>query len=236
MFASNKPKFTTKVNLQADYSNTATDGLDSLKPKETVLNGAELEAMKKQIKPNESDEEEQLERKINQKIEEESGAPKKDDFIPLKTKSLRSILRQRNNAFSSDSSDASNASDASDEESHRIAMDKPAPDASYPLARPSEVLPLDDNDSSASEPSSSDEEAKWEQHLVERGLSGPTVAASLTQPIAHGCMTCLLLIVAGPAEQYNVVSSDHVLRRLETALNELRVDYDEVGARRRGED
>ena len=186
--------------------------------------------MKKQIKPNESDEEEQLERKINQKIEEESGAPKKDDFIPLKTKSLRSILRQRNNAFSSDSSDAS------DEESHRIAMDKPAPDASYPLARPSEVLPLDDNDSSASEPSSSDEEAKWEQHLVERGLSGPTVAASLTQPIAHGCMTCLLLIVAGPAEQYNVVSSDHVLRRLETALNELRVDYDEVGARRRGED
>lgn len=230
MFASNKPKFTTKVNLQADYSNTATDGLDSLKPKEIVLNGAELEAMKKQIKPNESDEEEQLERKINQKIEEESGAPKKDDFIPLKTKSLRSILRQRNNAFSSDSSDAS------DEESHRIAMDKPAPDASYPLARPSEVLPLDDNDSSASEPSSSDEEAKWEQHLVERGLSGPTVAASLTQPIAHGCMTCLLLIVAGPAEQYNVVSSDHVLRRLETALNELRVDYDEVGARRRGED
>ena len=230
MFASNKPKFTTKVNLQADYSNTATDGLDSLKPKEIVLNGAELEAMKKQIKPNESDEEEQLERKINQKIEEESGAPKKDDFIPLKTKSLRSILRQRNNAFSSDSSDAS------DEESHHIAMDKPAPDASYPLARPSEVLPLDDNDSSASEPSSSDEEAKWEQHLVERGLSGPTVAASLTQPIAHGCMTCLLLIVAGPAEQYNVVSSDHVLRRLETALNELRVDYDEVGARRRGED
>ena len=230
MFASNKPKFTTKVNLQADYSNTATDGLDSLKPKEIVLNGAELEAMKKQIKPNESDEEEQLERKINQKIEEESGAPKKDDFIPLKTKSLRSILRQRNNAFSSDSSDAS------DEESHRIAMDKPAPDAAYPLARPSEVLPLDDNDSSASEPSSSDEEAKWEQHLVERGLSGPTVAASLTQPIAHGCMTCLLLIVAGPAEQYNVVSSDHVLRRLETALNELRVDYDEVGARRRGED
>lgn len=230
MFASNKPKFTTKVNLQADYSNTATDGLDSLKPKEIVLNGAELEAMKKQIKPNESDEEEQLERKINQKIEEESGAPKKDDFIPLKTKSLRSILRQRNNAFSSDSSDAS------DEESHHIAMDKPAPDASYPLARPSEVLPLDDNDSSASEPSSSDEETKWEQHLVERGLSGPTVAASLTQPIAHGCMTCLLLIVAGPAEQYNVVSSDHVLRRLETALNELRVDYDEVGARRRGED
>lgn len=230
MFASNRPKFTTKVNLQADYSNTATDGLDSLKPKEIVLNGAELEAMKKQIKPNESDEEEQLERKINQKIEEESGAPKKDDFIPLKTKSLRSILRQRNNAFSSDSSDAS------DEESHHIAMDKPAPDASYPLARPSEVLPLDDNDSSASEPSSSDEEAKWEQHLVERGLSGPTVAASLTQPIAHGCMTCLLLIVAGPAEQYNVVSSDHVLRRLETALNELRVDYDEVGARRRGED
>lgn len=230
MFASNKPKFTTKVNLQADYSNTATDGLDSLKPKETVLNGAELEAMKKQIKPNESEEEEQLERKINQKIEEESGAPKKDDFIPLKTKSLRSILRQRNNAFSSDSSDAS------DEESHHIAMGKPAPDASYPLARPSEVLPLDDNDSSASEPSSSDEEAKWEQHLVERGLSGPTVAASLTQPIAHGCMTCLLLIVAGPAEQYNVVSSDHVLRRLETALNELRVDYDEVGARRRGED
>lgn len=230
MFASNKPKFTTKVNLQADYSNTATDGLDSLKPKEIVLNGAELEAMKKQIKPNESDEEEQLERKINQKIEEESGAPKKDDFIPLKTKSLRSILRQRNNAFSSDSSDAS------DEESHHIAMDKPAPDASYPLARLSEVLPLDDNDSSASEPSSSDEEAKWEQHLVERGLSGPTVAASLTQPIAHGCMTCLLLIVAGPAEQYNVVSSDHVLRRLETALNELRVDYDEVGARRRGED
>ena len=230
MFASNKPKFTTKVNLQADYSNTATDGLDSLKPKETVLNGAELEAMKKQIKPNESEEEEQLERKINQKIEEESGAPKKDDFIPLKTKSLRSILRQRNNAFSSDSSDAS------DEESHHIAMDKPAPDASYPLARLSEVLPLDDNDSSASEPSSSDEEAKWEQHLVERGLSGPTVAASLTQPIAHGCMTCLLLIVAGPAEQYNVVSSDHVLRRLETALNELRVDYDEVGARRRGED
>ena len=230
MFASNKPKFTTKVNLQADYSNTATDGLDSLKPKEIVLNGAELEAMKKQIKPNESEEEEQLERKINQKIEEESGAPKKDDFIPLKTKSLRSILRQRNNAFSSDSSDAS------DEESHHIAMDKPAPDASYPLARLSEVLPLDDNDSSASEPSSSDEEAKWEQHLVERGLSGPTVAASLTQPIAHGCMTCLLLIVAGPAEQYNVVSSDHVLRRLETALNELRVDYDEVGARRRGED
>lgn len=230
MFASNRPKFTTKVNLQADYSNTATDGLDSLKPKEIVLNGAELEAMKKQIKPNESDEEEQLERKINQKIEEESGAPKKDDFIPLKTKSLRSILRQRNNAFSSDSSDAS------DEESHHIAMGKPAPDASYPLARPSEVLPLDDNDSSASEPSSSDEEAKWEQHLVERGLSGPTVAASLTQPIAHGCMTCLLLIVAGPAEQYNVVSSDHVLRRLETALNELRVDYDEVGARRRGED
>ena len=120
MFASNRPKFTTKVNLQADYSNAATDGLDSLKPKEIVLNGAELEAMKKQIKPNESDEEEQLEKKINQKIEEESGAPKKDDFIPLKTKSLRSILRQRNNAFSSDSSDASNASNASDEESHRI--------------------------------------------------------------------------------------------------------------------
>lgn len=189
MFASNKPKFTTKVNLQADYSNTATDGLDSLKPKEIVLNGAELEAMKKQIKPNESDEEEQLERKINQKIEEESGAPKKDDFIPLKTRSLRSILRQRNNAFSSDSSDAS---DASNEESNRIAMDKPAPDSAYPLARPSEVLPLDEGSEVEESLSSSDEEAKWEQHLVERGLSGPTVAASLTQPITHGGVTCLL--------------------------------------------
>lgn len=33
-----------------------------------------------------------------------------------------------------------------------------------------------------------------------------------------------------------MVSSEHVLRRLETALNELRMDYDEVGARRRGEE
>ena len=71
MFSSNRPVFTTKVNLQADYAHEATDGLDSLQPKEVVLNGAELAAIKKQINSDESDKEGELKKCIEQKI---SGA------------------------------------------------------------------------------------------------------------------------------------------------------------------
>ena len=34
--------------------------------------------------------------------------------------------------------------------------------------------------------SSSDEEARWERHLVERGVSGPTVHHTLVESISHG--------------------------------------------------
>lgn len=105
MFSSNRPVFTTKVNLQADYAHEATDGLDSLQSKEVVLNGAELAAIKKQINSDESDKEGELKKCIEQKISgaQDAAAEAKDDFIPLKTRSLRSVLRQRNNDYLSDS-------------------------------------------------------------------------------------------------------------------------------------
>ena len=171
MFSSNRPVFTTKVNLQADYAHGATDGLDSLQPKEVVLNGAELAAIKKQINSDESDEEGELKKRIEQKI---SGAPDaaaeaKDDFIPLKTRSLRSVLRQRNNDYLSDSDSEP------PEESERS--------GDHQLVRSADVAQEEASDASLD---SSDEEAKWEQHLVNRGLSGPAVSAAQVQGITHG--------------------------------------------------
>lgn len=40
--------------------------------------------------------------------------------------------------------------------------------------------------------SSSDEEARWERHLVERGVSGPTVHHSLVESISHGIVSTVL--------------------------------------------
>lgn len=170
MFSNNRPVFTTKVNLQADYAHEATDGLDSLQPKEVVLNGAELAAIKKQINSDESDEEGELKKRIEQKISgaQDAAAEAKDDFIPLKTRSLRSVLRQRNNAYLSDS-------------------DSEPPDESersgdHQLVRSADVA----QEASDASLDSSDEEAKWEQHLVNRGLSGPAVSAAQVQGITHG--------------------------------------------------
>ena len=223
MFSSNKPVFKTKVNLQADYVHEATDGLDSLQPKEVVLNGAELEAIKKQIKSDESDEEEELKKRIEQKISstpETAADAGNDDFIPLKTRSLRSVLRQRNSAYLSDSD-----SSPPDEEVQR---------GDDRLVRSAGAAPAEEEASDASL-DSSDEEVKWEQHLVSRGLSGPAVAAAQVQGITHGAGGADLSRVAGPAEQFAVVSYEHVMRRLETALNELRVDFEEVRAAGGGE-
>ena len=52
----------------------------------------------------------------------------------------------------------------------------------------SRVSLVDDDDTNTNNLllDSSDEEAKWEQHLVNRGLSGPAVSAAQVQGITHG--------------------------------------------------
>lgn len=123
-----------------------------------MLNGAELAAIKKQINSDESDKEGELKKCIEQKISgaQDAAAEAKDDFIPLKTRSLRSVLRQRNNDYLSDSDSEP------PEESERS--------GDHQLVRSADVAQEEASDASLD---SSDEEAKWEQHLVNRGLSGP---------------------------------------------------------------
>ena len=79
------------------------------------------------------------------------------------------MLRQRNNDYLSDSDSEP------PEESERS--------GDHQLVRSADVAQEEASDASLD---SSDEEAKWEQHLVNRGLSGPAVSAAQVQGITHG--------------------------------------------------
>lgn len=149
-FSSNKPKFTKKVDLSKSYDDIqATDGLDSIRPKEIELNLKDIKELKKELSSDDVME-----------TEENNDTTQNEDYIPIhNTKSLRSFLRKRNQMDLSE-----------DEES----IPKETQDES--------------NDLSAS---SSDEEARWERHLVERGISGPTVHHTVVESITHGKRMCI---------------------------------------------
>ena len=77
--------------------------------------------------------------------------------------------------------------------------------------------------------SSSDEEARWERHLVERGISGPVVHHSTTEETTQYSMDLILILcIVQPQEIYSIVSQEHVIKRLSNVLNDLRLNYDEV--------
>lgn len=127
----------------------ATDGLDSIRPKEIELNLKDIKELKKELSSDDAME-----------TEENNDTTQNEDYIPIhNTKSLRSFLRKRNQMDLSE-----------DEES----IPKETQDES--------------NDLSAS---SSDEEARWERHLVERGISGPTVHHTVVESITHGKRMCI---------------------------------------------
>ena len=77
--------------------------------------------------------------------------------------------------------------------------------------------------------SSSDEEARWERHLVERGISGPVVHHSTTEETSQYSIDLILILcIVQPQEVYSIVSQEHVIKRLSNVLNDLRLNYDEV--------
>ena len=121
-----------------------------MKPKDIELHVDDIKKLEKEI-----------EKKQDNDMELEEGEIQPpEDFIPIhNTKSLRSLLRQRNQMNSSDE-------DEPDENTMEI------------------------DDVSAS---SSDEEARWERHLVERGISGPVVHHSTTEETTQYCIDLILI-------------------------------------------
>lgn len=157
-----------------------------MKPKDIELHVDDIKKLEKEI-----------EKKQDNDMELEEGEIQPpEDFIPIhNTKSLRSLLRQRNQMSSSDE-------DEPDENTMEI------------------------DDVSAS---SSDEEARWERHLVERGISGPVVHHSTTEETSQYSIDLILILcIVQPQEVYSIVSQEHVIKRLSNVLNDLRLNYDEV--------
>lgn len=102
-------------------------------------------------------------------IETESSLHPNEDFIPLtNTKSLRSLLRRRNQMSSSDDEDL-------------LMQTQHEPNST-------------NNEADVLSASSSDEEARWERHLVERGVSGPAPHHSVIASITHGKNALFYLI------------------------------------------
>ncbi|KAK8821908.1 hypothetical protein WA538_000006, partial [Blastocystis sp. DL] len=225
-FSSSKPKFTKKIDFSAEYDvSKTTDGLESMES------------------PTAQPAEEKTVIVTEQPMEPPKNSPMTqppDEFIRVpKTSSFRTSLRERNAMLSSESSDESEHNDslptytASYEDEvattgyatipnqFKPSHPKPSSDEDYSIHRKdlndavTNPGPMwDEVELSAS---TSDEEARWEQSLVSRAMAGPIITSHVSQTV----------VAAGPSAEFSVVSQERVMNRLNAALNDLRVGYDE---------
>ena len=177
-FSSNKPKYTTKLDLHREYDlSKTTDGLESMMGTEEVLTNADLEQMKGSN---------------NEKVKKypsENPQDASEEFISVpKTSSFRASLRKRNAMLTSDSSD-SDERDASldevpvyptEEESHQFQIN----------TKENTQTPLWEADELSA--STSDDETKWEQSLVRRAAAMPVRISTVHESIAAGMIITVM--------------------------------------------
>lgn len=209
MFSNNQTTFRSKINYSREYTmGTSTDGLEEeeekkSKQEDVILNGNDLEKAE-----HSGDMEIELSPVPDEKPAEE--------FISVpKTTSFRASLRKRNAMLSSDDSDSDESKRSSEDELPRYTADyddeiattgyatnpnqfrssnpkkhhvhshshkqEIPEDPELPISNPTPLWEADDLSASTS-----DEEAKWEQSLLQRATAGPKVQRSVVTNIVAG--------------------------------------------------